>query len=112
VSVTLYVRGLVKVWVIEGWLPVLPSSKFHAHAVGFPVDVLVKVTSRGAGPDVGVAVKLAASPLFGNVTSSEKALSFPDVSYALTAMKYCTPSVRPKRVCVVTVLLGMGIGAP
>jgi hypothetical protein len=34
---------------------VLPSPKFQLHDAGFPVDSSVKVTSRGAVPDVGDA---------------------------------------------------------
>ena len=40
-------------------MDVAPSPKSQAQAVGDPVEVSVNWTASGAGPDVGVAVKLA-----------------------------------------------------
>ena len=37
----------------------LPSPKFQFQIVGFPVEVSENWTERGAGPDVGDAVKPA-----------------------------------------------------
>ena len=44
-----------------GWrsVLVLPLPKFQAHVVMLPVEVSVKVTAKGAGPLVGVALKAA-----------------------------------------------------
>ena len=36
-----------------------PSPKFQLQLVGFPLDVSVNCTVRGAWPEVGLAVKLA-----------------------------------------------------
>jgi len=63
VNVTVYFPADENVWV--GFCSVevvVPSPKSHAHVVCVPVEVvelLVNVTSNGATPDVGDAVKLA-----------------------------------------------------
>src|SRR4051794_25533735 len=63
VNVTVYFPADENVWV--GFCSVevvVPSPKSHAHVVCVPVEaveLLVNVTSNGATPDVGDAVKLA-----------------------------------------------------
>ena len=37
----------------------MPSPKFQRRLLMFPVEVLLKVTTKGATPDVALAVKLA-----------------------------------------------------
>lgn len=59
------VNFAVKVPAAEYWcdgdwdVDVPPSPNVQDHDVGEPVDVSVKLTGRGAGPDVGEAVKAA-----------------------------------------------------
>ena len=43
-------------WVGLCAVDVEPSPKSHAQAVGAPVEVSAKVTSRGAVPEVGFAL--------------------------------------------------------
>ena len=51
----------MKVWLGLGSVEsIIPSfSKSHAHLVGFPIEVSVKVTTSGSWPFNGVAVKEA-----------------------------------------------------
>src|SRR4051794_6723597 len=56
---TSYLRGSVKVCDGCCAVDVVPSPKSQAQLVGPPVEVSVKVTTKGAVPDVGVAVNRA-----------------------------------------------------
>lgn len=52
-------------------MEVVPLPKFHLHAVGFPVEVLVKVTVNGAAPESVLAVKTdLGAVIAGEVTTS------------------------------------------
>ena len=77
---------------------VVPSPKSQTRSETVPVEVSVNVTSSGATPEVGVAVKLETGaavvelvevvelvPATVWLTSLEKPLSFFAPSYALTA---------------------------
>lgn len=44
----------------------VPFPRSHFHWVGFPVELSEKLTTSGAQPDTGVAVKLAESCALDN----------------------------------------------
>ena len=56
VRVTLYVPGLVYVWVGFCSVEVPPSPNAHDHAVGLPLEASVNATCNGDDPDVGDAL--------------------------------------------------------
>jgi len=59
VRLTEYVPAAVYVWFGFCTVAVAPSPKFHAHAVGDPVEVSLNCTAKGADPVVGDAVNAA-----------------------------------------------------
>jgi N-acetylmuramic acid 6-phosphate (MurNAc-6-P) etherase len=65
-----------------------PSPKFQDQLEMLPLDVSVRVTTSGANPVVGLAVKLATGAGTGTtaLTSFDKPLVVA-LSYALTAKK-------------------------
>jgi len=68
VSVAVKLPALLYVWLGLCDELVAPSPKFQLQAVGPPVDVSVNCTVKGAWPELGLALKLAANGGGGFVT--------------------------------------------
>jgi hypothetical protein len=68
VRLTLYVPGLVYVWLGFWALELVPSPKSQLQLVGLSVELSLKETASGALPLVGLALKSAVGAVVGTAT--------------------------------------------